>query len=473
MIIKEGDKFCVKTKDGSKTLGCHDTEEEALAQLRAVEASKHAAESDPFIPLKTVESICPPCAQKMRQRNLSSVRLSEVQKAVRGEINTARKMELAANKLKDFLPLPILRVGKTKNKGMEITDDIFSEVAQTYNPLIHEAPIVREPHENTDAGLKEKNRAGEALGWIKQLGVVDIEGEKFLSITDAKASSPEYEDELIRLLSGPMKHNSPELDTGSHLETEFYGPEGTGEWPEAAKNKYYLRRVNLYGAHPIAQFGMPQANLSELQLSESGDKFYTFTATQNSIKGATMPEEKKEEPKAEIQLADLQSKIAALEKANEHLQKQAEKSAIDLAEERRLRRRDEIADQLEEMVEEGKITKAQFDHALELACRVDAEKSPLKFSDSDGKEVEETMLDSFMFVLSNSPMALNAGALEVVGRQIHSEKKNEEVIAEKEKQLKAEHPEWKPTQVYREAVKLAQNDSRYRRVSVYAEGGRK
>ena len=179
-------------------------------------------------------------------------------------------------KLKDFLPIPILRIGLTKNKGMEITDEIFDEVSQTYNPLIHEAPIVREPHENADAGLRQKGRAQEALAWIKRLGVSKINGEKFLAITDAQASSPEHEAELVRLLSGPMKHNSPELDLASRLESEFYGKEHTGSWPEKARNKYYLRRVNLYGAHPIAQFGMPQAMLAELQLSESGDRFYAI-----------------------------------------------------------------------------------------------------------------------------------------------------------------------------------------------------
>lgn len=41
MIRKRGEKWCLMTQDGSRTLGCHDTEEEAKAQERAIEANKH------------------------------------------------------------------------------------------------------------------------------------------------------------------------------------------------------------------------------------------------------------------------------------------------------------------------------------------------------------------------------------------------------------------------------------------------
>lgn len=40
MIKKEGGKWCLYTKDGSKNLGCHDTEEKAVAQEAAIEAKK-------------------------------------------------------------------------------------------------------------------------------------------------------------------------------------------------------------------------------------------------------------------------------------------------------------------------------------------------------------------------------------------------------------------------------------------------
>lgn len=42
MIKKEGNQWCLYTKDGSRKLGCHDSEEKAIKQEQAIEASKHS-----------------------------------------------------------------------------------------------------------------------------------------------------------------------------------------------------------------------------------------------------------------------------------------------------------------------------------------------------------------------------------------------------------------------------------------------
>lgn len=41
MIRKEGDKYILYAKDGKKKLGTHDTLKKAVAQERAIQASKH------------------------------------------------------------------------------------------------------------------------------------------------------------------------------------------------------------------------------------------------------------------------------------------------------------------------------------------------------------------------------------------------------------------------------------------------
>jgi uncharacterized protein len=46
MIVKEGDEWVLKSKDGEKVLGRHKTREEAVAQERAVEAHKHSDEEN-------------------------------------------------------------------------------------------------------------------------------------------------------------------------------------------------------------------------------------------------------------------------------------------------------------------------------------------------------------------------------------------------------------------------------------------
>ena len=41
MIVKSGKKFLVKDSSGKKVLGMHPNKAKALAQLRAIEISKH------------------------------------------------------------------------------------------------------------------------------------------------------------------------------------------------------------------------------------------------------------------------------------------------------------------------------------------------------------------------------------------------------------------------------------------------
>lgn len=41
MIVKKGDKYVLKAKSTGKVLGTHDTKKKALAQERAIQASKN------------------------------------------------------------------------------------------------------------------------------------------------------------------------------------------------------------------------------------------------------------------------------------------------------------------------------------------------------------------------------------------------------------------------------------------------
>lgn len=40
MIVKQGSKYVLKSKDGSRVLGRHDSKKKALAQERAIEGQK-------------------------------------------------------------------------------------------------------------------------------------------------------------------------------------------------------------------------------------------------------------------------------------------------------------------------------------------------------------------------------------------------------------------------------------------------
>ena len=71
IIEKRGDEWCLRAEGSGKTLGCHDSKEKAEAQERAVQANKH----EMLVTAKQMEDICPPCAEKMRQKNFSAIKL--------------------------------------------------------------------------------------------------------------------------------------------------------------------------------------------------------------------------------------------------------------------------------------------------------------------------------------------------------------------------------------------------------------
>ena len=71
MIEKRGEEWCLIAKSTGKTLGCHPSEALAQAQERAVQANKN----EMLITAKQLEDICPPCAEKMRQKNFSAIKL--------------------------------------------------------------------------------------------------------------------------------------------------------------------------------------------------------------------------------------------------------------------------------------------------------------------------------------------------------------------------------------------------------------
>lgn len=220
---------------------------------------------------------------------------------------------------------------------MEVTESVFKEVLDTYEFGVHEAPIVKAPHKDQKAGFGD--RTGEALGFVKQIGEIEWHGDKFLAVTNAVASSPEHEQELVRLLSGPMKYNSPEVFKGGQILAEVYGTEKTKTWPEDKKDKHYLRRINLCGDTPIAQFGMPQAYV----LADGDDPYYQILLTDSKGKktcpdcgykvsskakycshcGETMPEDKPkklaDDSAANVSAAEFAKVQAELEKIQNQL----------------------------------------------------------------------------------------------------------------------------------------------------------
>lgn len=203
--------------------------------------------------------------QMMKKKHAAgkgTMKQCEEQQAEGGDPNLSEEeiMEIVFAESSLYFDIPILKVGPTKNED-EITSEIWSDILSTYNPReVHEAPVVTVPHADEMHGYGE----GEALGYAKRLYAKAVSGTKWIFAT-VKAASEEAGRELTRLLSGPMKFNSPELQKlcSGHVRPEIYTKSGTTGWPGDAQGHWYLRRINLLGAQPPAQFGMPQAVYSD------------------------------------------------------------------------------------------------------------------------------------------------------------------------------------------------------------------
>lgn len=249
---------------------------------------------------------------------------------------------------------------------MEVTSGVFKEVLDTYEFNVHEAPIVKAPHRDQKAGFND--RAGEALGFVKHIGEIEWQGDKFLAVTDAVASSPEHEQEIVRLLSGPMKYNSPEVFKGHQILAEVYGSEKTKDWPEDKKHKHYLRRINLCGDTPIAQFGMPQAYV----LADGDDPYYQILLTDSKEKqtcpscgydednpktGANMadPKTPADNSAANVSAAEFEKVKADLERISGQLK---------LAEEEKTKAQKEAQEKLEQEKKENDTRVLQLEAAL-------------------------------------------------------------------------------------------------------------
>jgi hypothetical protein len=71
MIKHEKGKWVLYTKDGSKVLGKHDTEDDALAQEQAIEIAKHKRGAR--LSRSQVARLCTTCAESMEKKGLTSV----------------------------------------------------------------------------------------------------------------------------------------------------------------------------------------------------------------------------------------------------------------------------------------------------------------------------------------------------------------------------------------------------------------
>ncbi len=234
----------------------------------------------------------------------------------------------AVKKIKMTLPQKyflVCKPGVISHNGKELilTADILKEIAESYNPQFHEAPLTL-----------DHAQSGAAHGYVSD--VVFSEPDGGLLVSFVKLS-----DEIIALTS-LGRYQRPSIEIGVYNE------------------KFYLRAVSLV---PFPQVkGLPPIKLSESNLSQS----YTFTSPELNIsfidtsktnnknmnskiillaESLSLPATNEEEAlssisshitsisqknsELEISLADIQSKIVTLQEEKITTQKKANTALVD------------------------------------------------------------------------------------------------------------------------------------------------
>ena len=84
VIRKKGARWCLYSKDGKQSLGCYDTKEGAERRERQVQYFKHLQGADMkewnkrLIPRALVEQACPSCAAKMKDLNITHLKVGQL-----------------------------------------------------------------------------------------------------------------------------------------------------------------------------------------------------------------------------------------------------------------------------------------------------------------------------------------------------------------------------------------------------------
>ena len=105
-VEKRGDQWCLISKSDGKTLGCHDTEEGAMAQERAVQTNKYSQEEGNMtfkthMTREEISNICAPCGERMKEKGISALTFSDEQVAKFAGMDMKTCME-DAGKVKEY-----------------------------------------------------------------------------------------------------------------------------------------------------------------------------------------------------------------------------------------------------------------------------------------------------------------------------------------------------------------------------------
>lgn len=299
-------------------------------------------------------------------------------------------------------PIAIFKTGKhkaTSGEELNVTPEVLQELAATYDPKLHEAPLV----------CGHPKEASPAYGWAEALTVKD----GILYATPKQVN----QDFAESVAQGAWKKRSASI----------YLPNTPGN---PTPGKHYLRHIGFLGAQPPAIKGMPDINFNEndgaitLEFSEPEPNNPAEKGNDTGMVPATTSGQPKptEAPPAgggattttteQPAIMTDPNKATTTAGANdEQAQKLKDKEAeierlqTQLKQQEQDKQRKEALDYAEGLTKAGKLLPAHQSKIVELLLALPAEQ-PLEFSEG-GKTVSQPANQVLREFLNDLPVAVD------------------------------------------------------------------
>ena len=314
-----------------------------------------------------------------------------------------------------------------------ITDDIINEVAQTYNPKFHEAPIVI-GHVKNDKMI--------AYAWVAKTYKND-EGRLAMDAGDVE---PQFA-EMVK--DGRVKKRSVEL----------YHPDNPAN---PTPGQWHLKHVAFLGAVPPAVKGLKDIKFSEddggICLSEplppttsnlnthqpeNQPKKETIQMAEQNTPAAPTTQVQNNEAALQSQIAELQKKLQEETQAKDAALAQLKETQDKLAaieKEKEQQQTQEIAQFAESMVKQGRMLPK--DKAMHVAIMTDLQKAnPVQFSEGNTTRTE-SKLDAYKAMFKAKEPAIQFGEFAPADASANNpDSLNEEALHKRVQAYMATHPD--------------------------------
>ncbi|MBF0358944.1 MAG: hypothetical protein HQL70_10080 [Magnetococcales bacterium] len=283
--------------------------------------------------------------------------------------------------MKTLHDIPIFKAGRHRDMNgttLTITEVDLDKIVSTYQPELHEAPLVI-GHPEHDAP---------AWGWVSGLRI-----ENNMLLAMVQQVDPAFS-KIVK--AGRYKKVS----------ASFYTPEAANN---PSPGNFYLRHVGFLGAQPPAIKGLGEASFNE---KEDGIITFTNKITKTIEQGESSnfsdPKIKQETTMGQ-ESKQLAPKKESLEKMQQELEKRTlelnkREEAIKLQErESKKNRQSQLVDQL---IKDGKLLPRDREEVLALMDRLQ-ESGVIEFSEGEGKPVSSEAAAYFQSFIKRLPVQVD------------------------------------------------------------------